>query len=612
MATITQTLSEWACGLRYEDLPPEAVEAAKRFFYDSIGCALGGYGRRDCRLLLRHLEQTGGRAQCTLIGSGFRSSAVNAALYNALAIRAMDYNDIYWRADPCHPSDLISAATSICEWKGLSGKDLLVGIVLAYEMEMRYCEAARPGIRERGWHHATLTAFAAPMVASRMLGLSPAQMQNAIGISASHSCTLGAVTAGKLTMMKNTVDPMATQAGVQAALLAAEGYSGPEHVVDGKEGLVHCFGPEWDLERLTDGLGQRFKIADCGMKAFPIEALTHSPVTATLNLVCEHDLQPADVAQITVETIARAADILSDPAKYRPTTVETADHSMPYCLAVAIADREVTPRQFTDERIGDPSLHPLMDAVSAVGTEEFESLFPESQPARVTIVTHDGRSYSARVDVPKGDPRDPMTDDELKAKFESLIPGAYSSEQRTWIQDAILSLEDVGDVGEFMTLLVPEEQRRQLAVDEVHQTVQTEEARRETFEAAVDKEVKARVKAALAQARKAKPAAKKAAPKKPKKKAAKAKKSKAKKKIAKAKKKPKTKKKAKTKKRPTRAKKAKKRVTKKAAGTKKKTTKKRKKKAKAKKKTKKTKRKAAKTKKKTVKRGKKKRRPGRR
>jgi 2-methylcitrate dehydratase len=143
---------------------------------------------------------------------------------------------------------------------------------------------------------------------------------------------------------------MATQAGVRAALLAQLGYTGPEHVVDGKEGLVKCMGPKWNLNRITDGLGERFKIVECGMKFYPIEALSHSPTTATLKLVHEHGIKPADVAEIRVETIARAADILSDPAKYRPTSKETADHSLPYCLAVAVADGQVTPRQFTNER----------------------------------------------------------------------------------------------------------------------------------------------------------------------------------------------------------------------------------------------------------------------
>ena len=107
--------------------------------------------------------------------------------------------------------------------------------------------------------------------------------------------SLPAVTAGKLTMMKNTVDPLATQSGVLAALLAERGYTGPEHVIDGKEGLVHCMGPEWKLELLEQGLGEGFRITRCGMKAYPTEALTHAPISCVLDLVRDNDLQPDQV-----------------------------------------------------------------------------------------------------------------------------------------------------------------------------------------------------------------------------------------------------------------------------------------------------------------------------
>ena len=183
---------------------------------------------------------------------------------------------------------------------------------------MRLCEAAFPGIREYGWHHATLTAFASPIAAGKMLDLSVDQMVHAIGISGSRSCTLGAVTAGKLTMMKNTVDPLAAQNGVLAALLAERGFTGPEHVIDGKEGLAHVFGHEWKLNILTDGLGESFRIAQCGMKGFPTEALTHAPLTAVLRIVKTQQVGPDDVESIEVKTIRRAADILSDPSKYDP------------------------------------------------------------------------------------------------------------------------------------------------------------------------------------------------------------------------------------------------------------------------------------------------------
>ena len=266
--TVTGKMARWAAKLQYSDLSQDAIYQAKRFLLDSIGCALGGYQQHDVKNALEVLREISGRGPATVIGTGERVDPVSAALANALMIRCMDYNDIYWKQDPCHPSDIFSAALACCERAGSGGKELIVGLVLGHEFEMRFCEAAFPGIRERGWHHATLTAFVSPIVAGRALHLTWEQIQHAIGISASRHCTLGAVTAGKLTMMKNTVDPMATQSGVFAALLAEKGYTGPEHVVDGKEGLTHVFGPEWKLNLLTDCLGESWRITQCGMSSF--------------------------------------------------------------------------------------------------------------------------------------------------------------------------------------------------------------------------------------------------------------------------------------------------------------------------------------------------------
>jgi 2-methylcitrate dehydratase len=225
--TITAKMSRWAAGLEYRQLSQEAVYQAKRFLLDSAGCALGGYQQHDVIIALDVLKEVAGRGPATVIGTGQRVDPVSASLANALMIRCMDYNDIYWKQDPSHPSDIFPAAMACCERVKSDGRELIVGFVLGHEFEMRLCEAAFPGIRERGWHHATLTAFASPIVAGRALRLSWEQIQHAIGISASRHCTMGAVTAGKLTMMKNTVDPMATQSGVLAALLAEKGYSGP-------------------------------------------------------------------------------------------------------------------------------------------------------------------------------------------------------------------------------------------------------------------------------------------------------------------------------------------------------------------------------------------------
>ena len=450
--TITATMARWATDLTYSDLGEQAIHEAKRYLLDSLGCAFGGYRQEDARIALAVLQEIGGEGNATVIGSGAKTDPVSASLANALMVRVMDYNDIYWQQDPSHPSDIIPAAMACGERVGRSGKDLTVGIVLGHEFEMRLCEAAFPGIRERGWHHATLTAFVSPIVASRMLGLTWEQCQHAIGISASRHCTLGAVTAGKLTMMKNTVDPMATQSGVLAALLAEKGYTGPEHVIDGKEGLAHCYGPEWKLEVLVDGLGESWRIERCGMKAFPTEALTHAPISAVLDIVIANDLAPEVVEKVHIRSLARAADILADPSKYDPRSKETADHSLPYVIAAAVADRQVTPAQFEQDKIMDPRIREQLNKVEVVADPEIEKLFPKLQRVIVTIHTTDGREFTKQLDYPKGDPRNPLTDQEVEEKFDALAAPVLSDEARKRLKDAVWSLEKVGSVSELMDL----------------------------------------------------------------------------------------------------------------------------------------------------------------
>jgi len=450
--TVTASMSQWAANLRFEDLSPAAVYQAKRFLIDSIGCALGGYQQHDVTIALEVLNEIAGPGTATIIGTGLHVDAVSASLANALMVRCMDYNDIYWKQDPSHPSDIFPAAIACCERAKSDGRELIVGLVLGHEFEMRLCEAAFPGIRERGWHHATLTAFASPIVAGRMLHLDWPKIQHAIGISASARATLGAVTAGKLTMMKNTVDPLATQSGVLAALLAEKGYTGPEHVIEGKEGIVHCFGPEWKLEVLTEGLGEAWRITQCGMKAFPTEALTHTPISAVLQLVKDNDLAPQQIVRVHIRTTARGADILSDPSKYDPHTKETADHSLPYVIAAAIAERQVTPLQFTPEKINDPLIREQLKKVVVVADKEIEKVFPALQRVIVTICTNDGSEFMTQLDYPKGDPRNPLSDQEVEEKFEALAEPVLSKAARRKAIDAIWNLEKQASVTELMRL----------------------------------------------------------------------------------------------------------------------------------------------------------------
>jgi len=453
MEYITQEIADYAVNLKYEDISPEAIKEVKRFLLDSVGCAFGGSTTKDVNIFINYYKNIGGTEEASIFNSDLKFPNANATLLNSLMIRALDYNDIYWEEDPSHPSDIIPAALTPAETFQKSGKDLITAIILAYEFEMRMCEIAHPGIRERKWHHATLTSFVSPIVAGKIMDLTPEQIVYAIGISGSYHATFGAVTAGHLTMMKNTVDPLATQSGVIAAELSKRGYEGPAHVIDGKEGLAQTIvGGDWDVEGLIRHLGIGYRITRCSMKAFPTEALTHSPFSALLKIRSEHDIKNHDIEEITIKTVARAADILSDPSKYHPTTRETADHSLPYCIAALILDGKLTPEQFTEERINAADIKEMIHRIKVLAEPRYEKMFPEKKPAGAIIKTKDGQTFEAEVDFPKGDYRNPLTEDELLAKFDSMVLNQISKEKRDKIVDMIWNLEDVKNVKDLMRM----------------------------------------------------------------------------------------------------------------------------------------------------------------
>jgi len=452
--SISRRMARFARGLTYEEIPAEARNEAKRFLLDSIGCALAAIDHEDMLQAHEYIRRLGGSEEATVIGHGTRTNLPNAALMNSLLIRAMDYNDIYWVNDPSHPSDIIPAALAPAEFRRVSGKDLIVGIVIAYELEMRLCHAADPGIREVGWHHASLTQFVSPLVAGRMLGLSEDELVAACGISGSSHFTLGGVVAGHLTNMKNTADSMATEAGIRAALLAKTGYSGPEEVFEGKEGVFEVIGNvTWSPDKILAGLGEEFLITECGYKAFPTEALTHQPITAVLELLRENRIEPSKIESVLVETTTRGADILSDPSKYEPRTKETADHSLPYCIAVALVKGNVLPSDFTDEALADRRVWDLLGKIEVVANEEIDRLFPAVKRAIVTIKTVDGRSFRKVEDHAKGRAELPLSESELIDKFNANA-GTFDEKRRGLIVEATLDLERIEDVGSYVKLLV--------------------------------------------------------------------------------------------------------------------------------------------------------------
>lgn len=454
MSSLSAKMSQFALDLKYQDIPQESIWEAKRFLLDSVGCALAAVHNEDMEAMYRFTEKLGGIPEATVIGREFKTNASNAALMNCLLTRALDYNDIYWEEDPSHPSDIIGAALAAAEVNGKSGKDALLAIIIAYELTLRWCHAAHPGVREIGWHHASLIQFVSPFVAGKMYDLDLEQMIAAAGISGSSHFTLGGVVAGHLTNMKNTAAPLASQAGVIAAMMAKEGYEGPVEVFEGKEGLFEVINNvEWRPEWLLKDLGVDFMITQCSYKAFPTEALTHQPISAAMQVCREANLKAEDITEILVETTVRGADILSDPSKYKPTTKETADHSLPYVIAAAVADGNVLPDSFSDEKLKDPRIWDLLGKIKVVADPEIDALFPGVKRARVTITDKNGKSHTAQVDHAKGSPQNPMSDEEIISKFQANSASVLNQEGQDKVIDLTWRFDELEDLTAYMELL---------------------------------------------------------------------------------------------------------------------------------------------------------------
>jgi 2-methylcitrate dehydratase len=209
---------------------------------------------------------------------------------------------------------------------------------------------------------------------------------------------------------------------------------------------------KWNIDKLVDGLGESYKIMECSMKAFPTEALTHTHLSCTLNAVTKNNITYDQIETVTLTTLAQAYDILFDPHKYRPESRETADHSLPYCIAAALVDHKITTSSFSDEKLKDPRIWEVIDRIKGEPSQEFEKMFPAKQPSKVVVKTKDGREFEEYLEYPKGDPREPMTMDDLDNKFEGLSEELLSAEKRKEVKEVIFDAEKYS-AEEFMTKL---------------------------------------------------------------------------------------------------------------------------------------------------------------
>lgn len=442
--TIARRIGEWAASLRYEQLPPEAVHEAKRRVLDSIGCALGAFGAAPSRITRELAETVSGGA--SLLGRRRRTIAPLAALHNGAMVRYLDYNDTYLGKEPAHPSDNIPAAWAAAQVIGGGGREVILGTVIGYEVQCRLCDAA--SLRAHGWDHVYYGALSTAVLAGRLWGLSPEQIEHALGIAGVCNIATRQTRTGQLSMWKACAFSNAARNGLFAAELARRGMTGPEKIFEGPRGIFRQLTGEFELPPLATT--EDFMINRTYIKYWPAEYHSQSAIEAML-AIRDQIGGPENVESIEIESFEAAVSIIgSEPEKWRPTSRETADHSLPYCVACALVDGDVTRESFEPERYSDPKMHALLDRIRIREREDLTAGYPEGIPNHLKVRLKDGRVIEKRVDYPRGHYRNPMTDEEVVGKFERLARGVVSEATARRIMERCFELEKVSDVGELL------------------------------------------------------------------------------------------------------------------------------------------------------------------
>ena len=448
-------LIDFASKLSYEDLPRNVVHEAKRRAIDSLATALGGLS--DPRLVERWsyfskraiAYEQGGLAY----GAGEKLSLAEAAFLNSTMTRWLDFNDTYLAKEPAHPSDNLGLLFALAGSRPISGRDFITAAAIAYDIQCRFCEAA--SLRARGWDHVNYILISASLAGARLLGFDQEQMYNAVALAlSSHGAMRQAREGSYLSEQKNMAAADAVRGAAWALEKVMAGADGPAEIIDGKHGLIAQMTGPLSPEAF-DGLGQHFMLADTYIKPVPMEYHGQTIVEHALAIRDQLGAPPlGDVREVLISGYEAQLTIIGDESKRRPTTKETADHSLYYAFAAPFLEGKLTLDQYRDDMLSNPEVLGLIDRTVFREVPEWTQKYyaPQAErefmsSAQVRLV--DGRTAEDVRAAPYGHPKNPMSDEHMEGKFIALA-GPLKTPPRE-VLDLLWHLEQQEDLAHVMT-----------------------------------------------------------------------------------------------------------------------------------------------------------------
>lgn len=438
--TEVELLAAFVENKRFTDMSKDAVEQLKIRVLDTMGVAIGAVEAAPLRAIRELTDRLGGNSASTLIGGG-TSAPDRAAFYNVALSRYLDFMDSYLAPDEtCHPSDNVGAVLAAAESVDARGDDFLTALAVAYQVHVRLSDVAP--VRARGFDHTVQGAYAVAAGVSRALGLSAEQTANAIAISGTANNALRVTRTGNLSHWKGLAYPQVAKEGTHAALLASVGITGPLQVFEGNKGFKESIAGDFTIDWATEDLeGVRRTI----VKKHNAEIHSQSTIDAAVVIHSRRGFDPANIRRVHVTTFQVAYDIIGggeEGDKRSIHTKEEADHSLPYMIAAALLDGEVTPGQYAPERIAAADIQALLQKIDVRPDDAYSARFPGEMPSRVEVEMLDGELLTQTESTYEGFHTNPLSWAGARAKFDLLASPYASPDLRENIATVIAELEN--------------------------------------------------------------------------------------------------------------------------------------------------------------------------
>lgn len=434
----------------YDGFSDDTIEELKKCVLDSAGIAVGAMGEPPVEAVASTVTEFGTEGPCRLWGRDESAPPAAAAMYNTALVRYLDYMDSFLApGETPHPSDTIASVIACGAVVDASGRDLIEAIGVAYEVQGEL--AWNAPVRDKGWDHVTHTVIAAAAGAGKILGLDYGELRNALGIAGTAHNALRVTRTGGINEWKGLASANAARNAVYACLLARNGLNGPVDLFEGQKGWKDTISGAFDVD-LDPGCERVF---DTMTKRYVAETYAQSAVEGVIELAEAKEIDPDEVASIHLDTFAGAKLIIGggEGSRYEVETKAQADHSLPYMLAVALIDRELTTDAYEPERINSEDVQTLLRTVDVEENPEFTDRFEAGEmPARVEIELDNETTHSVETSAFQGHPTDPMDWEAVEAKFHAMTRERYDDTHRYGFVDTVRTLEQY-DVTDLIELL---------------------------------------------------------------------------------------------------------------------------------------------------------------